>query len=53
VGPDARRSHWVEPLLCVQVRYLNVSAGGSLRQPVMRRLRPDVDPASAATAEPR
>ena len=53
VGPDARRSHWVEPLLCVQVRYLNVSVGGSLRQPVMRRLRPDVDPASAATAEPR
>ena len=53
VGPDARRSHWVEPLLCVQVRYLNVSAGGSLRQPVMRRLRPDVAPASAATAEPR
>lgn len=52
-GPDARRSHWVEPLLCVHVRYLNISAGGLLRQPVMRRLRPDVDPVAAATAELR
>ncbi|MGA4508534.1 ATP-dependent DNA ligase [Propionibacteriaceae bacterium G1746] len=53
-GPDARRAHWVEPILCVQVRYLGqpgaFSKGaattapdaGQLRQPVLRRLRPDV-----------
>lgn len=54
VGPDARRAHWVEPILCVQVRYLGQPGGfsptaalaaseaGQLRQPVLRRLRPDV-----------
>lgn len=53
-GPDARRARWVEPILCVQVRFLGrhggftredaASAGdnGQLRQPVLRRLRPDV-----------
>ncbi|MFT3888001.1 MAG: hypothetical protein QM713_07555 [Arachnia sp.] len=50
-GPDARRSRWVEPLLCVQVRYLTVTPGGSLRQPVITRLRPDVDPVAAASAD--
>lgn len=53
-GPDARRARWVEPILCVQVRFLGRSGGftreaaasagdnGQLRQPVLRRLRPDV-----------
>ncbi len=61
VGPDARRTHWVEPLLCVQVRHLGSpgaplsrdraqtpSEFGQLRQPVLRRLRPDVTPLEAS-----
>ncbi len=49
--PTARRTHWVEPLLCVQVRYLNVTPDGVLRQPVLLRLRPDVTPLEAATVD--
>ena len=53
-GPDARRARWVEPILCVQVRHLGQPDGfsssgvaaageaGQVRQPVLRRLRPDV-----------
>lgn len=48
--PVARRTHWVEPMLCVQVRYLNVTPDGVLRQPVMMRLRPDVSPVDAPVA---
>jgi bifunctional non-homologous end joining protein LigD len=51
VGPEVRRTRWVEPLLCVQVRYLNITENGTLRQPVLRALRPDVSPVDAATAE--
>lgn len=48
--PAARRTHWVDPVLCVQVRYLNVTPDGVLRQPVMMRLRPDITPLDAAEA---
>lgn len=53
-GPEARRARWVEPILCVQVRFLGRRGGftregalgvgdaGQLRHPVLRRLRPDV-----------
>lgn len=47
--PEARRTRWVEPVLCVQVRYLNVTPGGQLRQPVLIALRPDVAPIDADT----
>jgi bifunctional non-homologous end joining protein LigD len=50
-GPEARRTRWVEPMLCAQVRYLTITEGGTLRQPVLRALRPDVAPLDAATAE--
>ncbi len=50
-GPDVRRTRWVEPMLCVQVRYLAVTENGTLRQPVLRALRPDVSPVDAATAD--
>lgn len=50
--PAVRRTHWVEPMLCVQVRYLNVTPDGVLRQPVMLRLRPDVAPVDAPTVVP-
>ena len=49
-GPDVRRTRWVEPALCVQVRYLNVTPDGVLRQPVLIALRPDVTPIEAPTA---
>ena len=49
--PEIKRTRWVEPLLCVQVRYLNVTPSGSLRQPVLMSLRPDVSPLDADTAE--
>ena len=51
VGPEVRRTRWVEPMLCVQVRYLSITENGTLRQPVIRALRPDVTPVDAATAE--
>lgn len=51
-GPDARRSRWVEPMLCVHVRYLNVTPDGVLRQPVLMALRPDISPVAAATTVP-
>ena len=51
IGPEVRRTRWVEPMLCVQIRYLSVTENGTLRQPVLRALRPDVSPVDAATAE--
>lgn len=48
---EARRSHWVEPIICVQVRYLNWADSGVLRQPVLRALRPDITALQAPTAE--
>ena len=50
-GPEVRRTRWVEPMLCAQVRYLSMTDGGALRQPVLRALRPDVAPVDAATAD--
>lgn len=50
-GPEVRRTKWVEPILCAQVRYLTITENGTLRQPVLRALRPDVSPVEAATAE--
>ena len=49
--PVSRRARWVEPMLCVQVRYLEVTPDGALRQPVLRALRPDVSPVDAASAD--
>lgn len=49
-GPETRKTRWVDPMLCVQVRYLSMSNSGVLRQPVLRALRPDVRPVDAATA---
>ena len=51
VGPEVRRTRWVEPMLCVQIRYLTITENGTLRQPVLRALRPDVTPVAAATAD--
>ena len=39
------RMAWVDPLLVAEVRHLGHTEGGSLRQPVLRRLRPDLSPA--------
>lgn len=50
-GPEVRRTRWVEPMLCAQVRYLSHTENGTLRQPVLRALRPDVTPVDAATAD--
>ncbi len=50
-APEVRRTTWVEPLLCVQIRYLGRSESGTLRQPVLRALRPDVLPVDAAYAD--
>jgi bifunctional non-homologous end joining protein LigD len=50
-GPEVRRTRWVEPMLCAQIRYLSITENGTLRQPVLRALRPDVTPVDAATAD--
>jgi bifunctional non-homologous end joining protein LigD len=39
--PSARGAHWVKPRLVVEVRYVEWTADGSLRQPVFLRLRDD------------
>ncbi|MEM9695698.1 MAG: hypothetical protein AAGA56_24360, partial [Myxococcota bacterium] len=42
--------HWVEPTLVVNVEYAGLSEGGTLRFPVYRGLRADVDPADCYLA---
>ncbi|MGH7543011.1 MAG: DNA ligase D [Gemmatimonadota bacterium] len=42
--PKGREHHWVEPLEVCEVRYLEWTADGLLRQPVWLRMRPDKDP---------
>lgn len=49
-GPGLKRARWVEPMVCVQIRYLTTSQSGALRQPVLRKLRPDVSPVGSPTA---
>lgn len=49
-GSELKRTRWVEPMICVQIRYLSISNSGQMRQPVLRALRPDVAPVDAATA---
>ncbi len=53
IGADARallqrfgdRLTWVEPLLVAEVRHLGRTESGSLRQPTLTRMRPDLGPA--------
>lgn len=40
--PDVRRTHWVEPRVLIDVRYLGSDDSGRLRQPVYRGLRDDL-----------
>ncbi|HKY59547.1 MAG TPA: DNA ligase D [Gemmatimonadota bacterium] len=42
--PKGREHHWVEPREVCEVRYLEWTADGLLRQPVWLRMRPDKDP---------
>jgi bifunctional non-homologous end joining protein LigD len=42
--PDAAGAAWVEPRVVVEVRHKGHTEGGRLREPVLRGLRPDVDP---------
>jgi bifunctional non-homologous end joining protein LigD len=41
---DARGAHWAAPDLVVDLRYLNRTPSGRLRQPVVRGLRTDTGP---------
>lgn len=41
--PDVRRTHWVEPRVLIDVRYLGTDDSGRLRQPVYRGLREDLE----------
>jgi bifunctional non-homologous end joining protein LigD len=42
---DADGARWLEPRVVVDVRYLDHSENGRLRQPVFLGLRTDLDPA--------
>jgi bifunctional non-homologous end joining protein LigD len=42
-----RRTHWVEPEVVVEVSFSMWTGEGRLRQPVLRRLRPDKTPEEA------
>lgn len=51
-GDDrAHLARWVEPAICVQIRFLSEGDPGALRQPVMRLLRPEIRPAQAPYAD--
>jgi bifunctional non-homologous end joining protein LigD len=41
---DAAGTHWVEPLLVVEVEALDISGQGRLRQPAYQGMRPDLTP---------
>ncbi len=43
-APRSRHDLWSEPLLCCEIRYLEVTQDGLLRQPVFVRLRDDKAP---------
>jgi bifunctional non-homologous end joining protein LigD len=47
---DVRGTHWVEPNLLVEVRYLGRGESGRLRQPVFLGVRTDLDPSDVARA---
>ena len=55
-GPHTRGAtpltHWVQPLLIAEVRYLHRTAAGQLRHPALLRLRPDLTPADLARCAP-
>lgn len=40
--PDVRRTHWVEPRVLIDVRYLGADDSGRLRQPVYLGIRTDL-----------
>ncbi len=46
--PQGRENVWVEPGLCVEVRFLEVTEEGLLRQPAFVRLREDKRPEECA-----
>jgi bifunctional non-homologous end joining protein LigD len=56
-APAGREQHWVEPVVVVEVRYLEVTRDGLLRHPVLLRFRDDLSgstpPPPAADAAPR
>ena len=41
---DALGTHWVQPKVVIEVRFLGRTENGRLRQPVFRGIRPDVEP---------
>ncbi len=41
---DDATTTWVEPALVCEVEYASLTEGGTLREPVFRRLRPDLAP---------
>lgn len=47
--PDTRRTHWVEPQVLIDVRYLGTDDTGRLRQPVFRGVRTDLTVADLGT----
>ncbi len=49
--PAGREHHWVEPREVCEVRYLEWTADGLLRQPVFLRMRSDKDPGECELPE--
>ena len=50
--PDALGTHWVEPVVVVDVESLGLGTQGRLRQPSYRGLRTDLSPADLLGEEP-
>jgi bifunctional non-homologous end joining protein LigD len=53
VGAPPKTARWVEPELVAEVRFSEWTAGGGIRQPTYRGMRPDKDPRDVRREVPR
>jgi bifunctional non-homologous end joining protein LigD len=49
--PRGARIHWVDPVLVVEVQFTEITAAGTLRHPVLKGTRADLDPSQVGPGE--
>jgi bifunctional non-homologous end joining protein LigD len=50
-APRGAKIHWVDPVLVVEVQFTEVTTAGTLRHPVLKGTRPDLDAAQVGPGE--